>query len=128
MGEGGRFAYHGLERVMHEKARLGILASLTSHGDGLLFGELREACELTDGNLSRHLTVLREAGLIEVWKRDGEARPQTLVKLSDDGRERFLAYVAELERVVSDAMKGAAGAAPGRARPGRGKADGLSPA
>jgi len=132
VGEEGRFAYDGLERVMHEKARLGILASLTAHPDGLLFNELRELCALTDGNLSRHLTVLREAGMIEVWKRDWDARPQTLVKLSDEGHARFLAYVEELERVVADAM-GARGAhpgpsEPGSSRPGPNETGGLSPA
>ena len=67
-GGNGRFAYEGLDRVLHEKARLGILTSLVAHPDGLRFGELRTLCALTDGNLSRHLDVLREAGLVEVWK------------------------------------------------------------
>jgi len=57
----GRFAYDGLDRVLHEKARLGILTSLVAHPDGLKFGELRGLCSLTDGNLSRHLDVLRDA-------------------------------------------------------------------
>ena len=48
----GRFAYDGLERVIHEKARLGILASLIAHPDGLLFNDLKDLCSLTDGNLS----------------------------------------------------------------------------
>ena len=49
--DSGRYAYEGLDRVMHEKARLGILTSLASHVDGLLFSELKELCSLTDGNL-----------------------------------------------------------------------------
>ena len=40
----GRFAYDGLERVIHEKARLGILSSLATHGEGLLFNDLKELC------------------------------------------------------------------------------------
>jgi len=59
----GRFAYDGLDRVLHEKARLGILTSLVAHPEGLKFGELRGLCSLTDGNLSRHLDVLRDAVL-----------------------------------------------------------------
>ncbi len=102
-GGSGRFAYDGLERVLHEKARLGILASLAAHPDGLLFNNLRELCALTDGNLSRHLQVLEEAGLVEIWKRFRERRPQTLCRLTAEGRERFLAYIEELERVVQDA-------------------------
>jgi DNA-binding transcriptional ArsR family regulator len=100
----GRFAYEGLDRVLHEKARLGILTSLVANPDGLKFGELRTLCALTDGNLSRHLDVLRDAGLVEVWKGFEHRRPQTLVRLGADGRRRFLAYLEELERVVRDAL------------------------
>ena len=62
------FAYEGLERVIHEKARLGILASLATHAEGLAFSELKQLCALTDGNLNRHLQVLQEAGLVDVRK------------------------------------------------------------
>jgi DNA-binding transcriptional ArsR family regulator len=61
----GRFAYDGLDRVIHEKARLSVLTSLIAHPKGLVFGDLKQMCGLTDGNLSRHLQVLEEAGLIE---------------------------------------------------------------
>lgn len=100
----GRFAYDGLERVMHEKARLGILTSLASNPEGLLFANLKGLCSLTDGNLSRHLQVLQEAGFVEVWKGFKDNRPQTLCRLTPTGRKRFLEYVAELERVVQDAV------------------------
>ncbi len=99
----GQFAYEGLDRVLHEKARLGILASLASRPEGLLFNDLKELCSLTDGNLSRHLQILQEAGLVEVWKGFHKRRPQTLCRLSSEGRERFLAYVAQLEQVIRDA-------------------------
>ena len=99
----GRYAYEGLDRLLHEKARLGILTSLATRPDGLLFNELKELCALTDGNLSRHLQALEEAGLVEVWKGFHKRRPQTLCRLSTQGRERFLAYLDELERVVRDA-------------------------
>ncbi|MGH9310360.1 MAG: winged helix-turn-helix domain-containing protein [Vicinamibacterales bacterium] len=100
----GRFAYDGLDRVLHEKARLGIMTSLVTRPDGLLFGDLKRLCALTDGNLSRHLDVLREAGLVEIWKGFENRRPQTLCRLSTEGRQRFLAYLEELEQVVRDAM------------------------
>jgi DNA-binding MarR family transcriptional regulator len=101
----GRFAYDGLERVIHEKARLGIVTSLATHPDGLLFNDLKELCRLTDGNLSRHLQILHEANLVEVWKGFQGNRPQTLVRLTIDGRKRFLEYIAVLENVVTDALK-----------------------
>jgi len=106
--ERGRFAYDGLDRVLHEKARLGIMTSLVTRPEGLLFSELKRMCALTDGNLSRHLDVLREAGLVEVWKGFENRRPQTLCRLSADGRDRFLAYLEQLEQVIRDAMPKAA--------------------
>ena len=107
-GESGRFAYEGLDRVLHEKARLGIMTSLVTRPEGVLFTELKRLCSLTDGNLSRHLDVLREAGLVEVWKGFENRRPQTLCRLSPDGRQRFVAYLEELEQVIRDAMPKAA--------------------
>src|SRR5947209_8421835 len=100
----GRFAYDGLERVIHEKARLGILASLIAHPDGLLFNDLKDLCSLTDGNLSRHLQLLQESALVEVWKGMKKNRPQTLVRLTEAGRKRFAEYISVLESVVADAV------------------------
>ena len=113
--DSGRFAYEGLDRALHEKARLGILTSLVAHPDGLKLAELRTLCLLTDGNLSRHLDVLREAGLVEIWKGFEARRPQTLVRLTSDGRHRFVEYLEELERVVRDALPKAE-SAPARAK------------
>jgi len=103
----GRYAYKGLERLIHEKARLSILASLASHAQGLLFNDLKALCSLTDGNLSRQLQVLQEAGFVEVWKGFKNKRPQTLCRLTPDGRKRFVEYITTLENVVSDAMSAA---------------------
>ena len=101
----GRFAYDGLERVFHEKARLGIMTSLVSHPRGVIFADLKEFCHLTDGNLSRHLQVLHEAGFVEIWKGFHRNRPQTLCRITDEGRRRFLEYINVLETVVEDALK-----------------------
>ena len=103
-GDAARFAYEGLDRIMHEKARLGIMTSLVTRPGGVLFGDLKRLCALTDGNLSRHLDVLREAGLVEVWKGYENRRPQTLCRLTPEGRQRFVAYLGELEQVIKDAM------------------------
>jgi DNA-binding transcriptional ArsR family regulator len=99
----GRFNYEGLDRVIHEKARLGILASLAANADGLLFNDLKQVCSLTDGNLSRHLAVLNEAGLVEIWKGKTGRRPQTMYRLTPNGRTRFAEYIGVLEKVISDA-------------------------
>lgn len=101
--EEGRFAYEGLDRVLHEKGRLAILTSLTTHPKGLLFGELKKLTIMTDGNLSRHLDVLHESGMVEIWKGYEGKRPQTLVRLTAEGRSRFVEYLGELEKVIRDA-------------------------
>ena len=100
----GRFAYAGLDPLIHEKSWLGIVTSLAAHPEGLLFNDLKELCSLTDGNLSRHLHALSEGGLVEVWKGYKNNRPQTLCRLTDEGRRRFLEYVGVLESVVTDAL------------------------
>lgn len=98
-----RFAYEGLDRVIHERARLSVLTSLVAHPKGLLFGDLKELCALTDGNLSRHLQVLAEAGLVEIAKGFDHNRPQTVCRITPLGRDRYLDYLAVLEQVVRDA-------------------------
>lgn len=103
----GRFAYEGLERVLHEKARLGIMTSLVTHPEGLLFTDLKELCALTDGNLNRHLKVLQDEGLVEVNKGAGPKRPQTLCRVTSSGRARFIEYVTALEQVIADAASAA---------------------
>jgi len=97
------FSYDGLDRVMHEKARLGLLTSLMAHPKGLAFADLKQLCGLTDGNLSRHLQVLQEAGMVEVTKGYEGNRPHTSCRLTKIGRRRFLDYLAVLERLVRDA-------------------------
>jgi DNA-binding transcriptional ArsR family regulator len=99
------FAYEGLDRVMHEKARLGLLSSLIAHPKGLAFGDLKQLCGLSDGNLSRHLQVLQEAGLVEITKSFEGNRPQTSCRLTRIGRRRFLDYLALLEQLVRDAAE-----------------------
>ena len=106
------FAYDGLDRVIHEKARLGVLTSLIAHPKGLAFGDLKQLCGLTDGNLSRHLQVLQDAGLVEILKGYEGNRPHTTCRLTKVGRRRFLDYLAVLEQLVRDAAKAAGREAP----------------
>jgi DNA-binding MarR family transcriptional regulator len=105
----GRFAYEGLDRVIHEKARLSVLTSLVAHSKGLVFGDLKRMCGLTDGNLSRHLQVLQEAGLVAIEKGYDHNRPQTVIRLTPEGRQRYLDYLNVLEQVVRDAASAAKG-------------------
>ena len=107
------FAYDGLDRVMHEKARLGILTSLVGHPRGLAFTDLQRLCGLTQGNLSRHLAVLEESGLVTIVKEFRGKRPHTEVRLTATGRRRFLDYLDVLEAVVRSAASRARSGSPG---------------
>lgn len=111
------FAYEGLDRVIHEKARLGLLTSLAAHPKGLAFAELKQLCGLTDGNLSRHLQILEDAALVEITKGYLGRRPHTTCRLTASGRKRFLDYLGVLERVVRDAARAADDAVPARLTP-----------
>ena len=91
--------------MIHEKARLGILTSLAAHPKGLPFGDLKELCSLTDGNLNRHLAVLEEERLVATSKSTRGRRPQTMVIMTPTGRSRFQQYINVLEQVVADAAE-----------------------
>ena len=103
----GRFAYEGLDRVIHERARLSILTSLVTNPKGLTFNDLKQLCALTDGNLSRHLSVLEKSKMVEVQKGHEHNRPLTVCRITASGRKRYLGYLSTLEQVVRDAAKGA---------------------
>lgn len=98
-------AYDGLNRTIHEKARLGIMTSLMSRPNGLAFSELKRLCGLSDGNLSRHLSVLEEAGLVAIVKTFEKNRPLTTCSMTPKGRNQFLEYLSVLERIVRDAAE-----------------------
>ncbi len=103
--EEGRFAYDGLDRVIHERARLSILTSLVTNPKGLTFNDLKQLCSLTDGNLSRHLSVLERSKMVEILKQQDQNRPQTHCRITSSGRDRYLTYLSTLERVIQDATK-----------------------
>ncbi len=98
-----RFAYEGLDRVIHERARLSVLTSLISNPSGVAFVELKRLCGLTDGNLNRHLQVLEKEGLVRIAKGHDRNRPQTVCRITVSGRRRFVEYLSILEQVVQDA-------------------------
>ena len=100
------FAYDALDSVIHERARLSVLTSLITHPKGLGFADLKAMCALTDGNLSRHLQVLRSAKLIEITKDTDNNRPLTFCRITATGRKRYLEYLAVLEQVIRDVVAG----------------------
>ena len=98
------FTYDALDSVIHERARLSLLTSLVTHPKGLGFADLKEMCALTDGNLSRHLQVLRSAKLIEITKDLDHNRPHTFCRMTATGRKRYLEYLGVLEQVIRDVV------------------------
>jgi len=95
--------YPRLERIFHEPGRLTIMTNLLGAPNGLTFTELKTACDLTDGNLSRHLAALEKAKAISIKKSFVKNRPQTRVVLSKRGRMDFMAYLQALEAVLLEA-------------------------
>ena len=102
--EPARYSFDALDRVFHEKARLGILTSMVSSTDELNFTDLKELCGLTDGNLNRHLKVLLEAKIIAVRKTGRGRNTNSDYRLTAAGRRAFLEYIAQLEDVVRKAQ------------------------
>jgi DNA-binding MarR family transcriptional regulator len=88
---------NGLDETVHQRHRLGIL-TIAAEAKRAEFGYLREALDLTPGNLSRHLTVLEDAGLVEVEKGYEGRRPRTWVRITRQGRS---ALGAELDLLAA---------------------------
>ena len=88
-----------LDRVIHEKGRLAIMSMLAASPE-LSFTEMRDALEMTDGNLTSHLRTLQEAGYVSVAKSYQNHRPLTTGSLTTAGRKAFTAYVNLLEQIV----------------------------
>lgn len=100
---GSRYAYDGLDRVIHERARLSLMTSLATHPKGLTFSELKAFCCLTDGNLNRHLQVLVESKLVVITKISDQNRRQTCCRITSLGRRKYVEYLTVLEQVLKDA-------------------------
>jgi DNA-binding MarR family transcriptional regulator len=89
----------GLDETVHQRHRLGIL-TITSRASQADFGYLREALGLTPGNLSTHLTVLEEAGLVQVQKGYQGRRPRTWVSITRQGRAALAAEMDTLAKLA----------------------------
>jgi DNA-binding MarR family transcriptional regulator len=91
-----------LDRLIHEKGRLGIMSMLAASTD-LSFTELRDTLQMTDGNLTTHLRTLQEAGYVSVAKSYQDNRRLTTLSMTAAGRKAFAEYVSLLERIVRQA-------------------------
>jgi DNA-binding HxlR family transcriptional regulator len=97
--------YLGLKKIFHEPSRLAIMSALCRSIDPVSFGQLKEECELTDGNLSSHLKMLEDAGVVAIIKSSANSKPRTEISLTESGRESFIEYLKTLEGVLRNAAE-----------------------
>ena len=88
-----------LDRMIHEKGRLAIMSMLAAAPE-LSFTEMRDALEMTDGNLTTHIRTLQEAGYVSVTKSFQNNRPLTTCSLTPGGKKAFTSYINLLEQII----------------------------
>lgn len=90
------------ELIIHQPSRLRIMAALVAllAGEAIDFVHLKKLANLTDGNLSTHLSTLEHAGYISIDKIFEGKKPRTRVWITSRGREAFARYVDELEKII----------------------------
>lgn len=88
-----------LDRVIHEKGRLGIMSMLAAATE-LSFTEMRDALNMTDGNLTTHIRTLQESGYISITKSFQNNRPLTTCSLTASGKKAFTNYINLLEQII----------------------------
>jgi DNA-binding MarR family transcriptional regulator len=91
---------NGLDDIVHQRVRLGIL-TIANEARQVEFSYLRDMLELTAGNLSQHLGVLENAGLIAIEKGYAGKRARTWVTLTKAGRAALAAEVTQLKLLIS---------------------------
>jgi DNA-binding MarR family transcriptional regulator len=90
----------GMDEVVHQRVRLGIL-TIAHEARRVEFGYLRTQLDLTAGNLSKHLSVLETAGLIEVEKGYEGRRGRTWITLTDAGHAALAAEIGRLKQLIA---------------------------
>jgi DNA-binding MarR family transcriptional regulator len=94
------FDHTKINDVIHGPLRLGVMAYLSTAATAS-FVELKATVNATDGNLSKQLSRLEDAGYVRIEKTFVGKRPQTLVHLTDTGREAWIAYLRQLEAFIN---------------------------
>jgi DNA-binding MarR family transcriptional regulator len=92
-----------LDRVIHERARLGIMTLLAAT-ESLSFKELKEQLQMTDGNLSVHMRTLEESGYVSIRKSFVNRKPLTEFSLTSTGRRAFDEYIQTLAQIVKQSQ------------------------
>ena len=92
------FDFEKLDKIIHEKWRLAIMALLASRRSWT-FQELKAELKMSDGNLITHMRTLHKQGLVSVTK-EMRGRPQTSYALTAKGRAAFREHIEALEQIV----------------------------
>jgi DNA-binding HxlR family transcriptional regulator len=93
------FDFEKLDKIIHERGRLGIMTLLTTRASWS-FQDLKAELKMSDGNLITHLRTLHEAGLVAIIK-EVQDRPQTSYSLTTKGAKAFQDYLAILEQILA---------------------------
>jgi len=94
-----------LDRLIHERLRLGILSALAVN-ESLTFNELKKLLETTDGNLSVHARKLEDAGYVACTKSFAGRLPKTEYRLSASGRRALEKYLDHMEALIHATREG----------------------
>ena len=101
---------NGLDDIVHQRVRLGVL-TIAHEARRVEFTYLRTSLELSPGNLSQHLGVLENAGLISIEKGYAGKRARTWITLTNAGRAALAEEIAQLKLLISQIES--AGTSPG---------------
>jgi DNA-binding transcriptional ArsR family regulator len=102
---GGATDAAALDRVIHERIRLGIVSALAVN-PSLTFNELKRLLETTDGNLSVHARKLEEAGYVRCTKSFDGRTPRTEFAITAAGRRALERYLGHMEGVIRAVRRG----------------------
>jgi len=92
-------AITGLHKALESRIRLGIMSALVVN-DALDFNSIKELLQLTDGNLASHLKGLEKEGFVTVEKTFIGRKPNSLYKITIDGRTAFSLHLEALEALI----------------------------
>lgn len=90
-----------LDKIIHERVRLGIMSALST-SKRLTFNDIKQVLKTTDGNLGMHLRMLEKHEYIEVEKKFIGRKPQTSYQISTKGKKAFNNYICIIEKLVSN--------------------------
>jgi DNA-binding HxlR family transcriptional regulator len=101
---GAPHSAHELDRLIHERLRLGIISALAVN-DSLTFNELKHTVKTTDGNLSVHARKLEDAGYVQCSKTFAGRTPRTEYSLTAAGRRALERYLDHMEALLGRMRK-----------------------